>query len=74
MNITRGRLISSLFLCRVILIGTRERPRLQPREKPRKYCTSCKREVYQTVHTSDSYWADWYYRDGKVICTDCYKR
>ena len=51
-----------------------ERPRLQPREKPRKYCSVCKREVYQTVHTSDSYWSDWYYRDSKVMCTDCYKR
>lgn len=43
-------------------------------EKPRKYCYNCKREVYQTVHKSDSYRVDWYTRNNKVICIDCYKK
>ena len=43
-------------------------------ENPKKHCTSCKREVYQTVHKSDSYRVDWYTVDSKVICTDCYKQ
>jgi len=26
------------------------------------------------VHKADSYKVDWYTRDGKVICIDCYKK
>ena len=43
-------------------------------ENPKKHCTSCKIEVFQTVHKSDSYRVDWYTVDSKVICTDCYKQ
>jgi hypothetical protein len=51
-----------------------ERPQNQTSEKPRKrHCSLCKREVYQTVHTSNSYWTDWYGTDLKPICVDCYK-
>jgi hypothetical protein len=57
----------------IILIGTMERPRLQPKEKPPRYCSQCKREVYGTIHTSESYWSDWFTEEGKVICVDCYK-
>ena len=58
----------------VILIGTMERPHLQPKEKPSKFCSLCKREVHGTIHSSDGYWADWYTKLGKVICVDCYTR
>ena len=50
-----------------------ERPQTQPRPKPSKYCSECKREVYQTIHTASSYWVDWYMTNGKIICTDCYQ-
>jgi|SaaInlV_150m_DNA_2_1039686.scaffolds.fasta_scaffold07891_1 hypothetical protein len=42
-------------------------------ENPKKHCTYCKREVFQTVHKSDSYSVDWYTVESKVICIDCYK-
>jgi hypothetical protein len=58
----------------VIFIKAMERPHLQPKEKPSKFCSLCKREVYGTIHTSESYWADWYTKFGKVICVDCYER
>ncbi len=50
-----------------------KRPLTKSKCKPSKHCSVCKREVYETVHTSDSYWADWYTKLGKVICVDCYK-
>ena len=37
-----------------------ERPKIKSHYKPPKFCSVCKREVYQTVHRSESYWADWY--------------
>ena len=74
MNITRGRLISSPFLCRVILIWTMERPHTKIKYKSPKYCSQCKREVYHTTHSASSYWVDWYGTELKPICVDCYKR
>ena len=50
-----------------------ERPHTKPRHNPPKYCSVCKREVYQTVHRSESYWADWYGTELKPICIDCYR-
>ena len=51
-----------------------ERPKIKSRHKPPRFCSVCKREVYQTVHTSEAYWADWYGTEVKPICVDCYKR
>ena len=51
-----------------------ERPNIKPRHKPPKFCSICKREVYSTVHSADSYWCDWYGTELKPICVDCYKR
>ena len=48
-----------------------KRPHTKSRYKPSKYCSVCKREVYQTVHTSNSYWCDWYGTELKPICVDC---
>ena len=50
-----------------------ERPHTKPHHNPPKYCSVCKREVYQTVHRSESYWADWYGTELKPICIDCYR-
>ena len=50
-----------------------ERPHTKPHHNPPKHCTVCKREVYQTVHRSESYWADWYGTELKPICIDCYR-
>jgi hypothetical protein len=50
-----------------------ERPHTQISEKPKKFCTICKREVFKTVHTTNSYWADWFGTPARVICVDCYK-
>ena len=25
------------------------------------------------MHSAESYWADWFTKEGKVICVDCYK-
>lgn len=50
-----------------------ERPHTKPRHNPPKYCSVCKREVYQTVHRSESYRVDWYMTNRKIICTDCYQ-
>ena len=50
-----------------------ERPNIKIPEKPKRFCSKCKREVYQTTHTADSYWADWYGTYKKVICVDCYE-
>jgi len=58
----------------VIFIKAMERPKIKTRHKPSKFCSVCKREVYHTVHTSDSYWVDWYGTEIKPICVDCYKR
>jgi len=49
-----------------------ERPHIKIPEKPKRFCSKCKREVYQTTHTADSYWADWYGTYEKIICVDCY--
>jgi hypothetical protein len=47
-------------------------------ENPKKlYCSKCKREVYQTLHTATTYYADWFRSketNNKVICKDCYKK
>ena len=51
-----------------------DRPDTKSRYKPSKYCSECKREVYETVHTSDSYWSDWFTKEGKIFCIDCYRR
>ena len=48
------------------------RPHIKTPEKPKRLCIECKREVYRTVHSSDSYWVDWYTREGEVTCIDCY--
>ena len=50
-----------------------ERPHTKPHHNPPKYCSVCKREVYQTVHGSESYWVDWYCTELKPICIDCYR-
>ncbi len=50
------------------------RPYTQLSEKPKRFCTECKREVFQTVHFSESYWSDWYMTNNKVICVDCNKK
>jgi len=50
------------------------RPHIKLSEKPKKFCSICKREVYKTVHSAESYWADWYGTINKVICVDCYKK
>ena len=50
-----------------------ERPKTKIPEKPRKFCTICKREVYETIHITDSYWCDWYGTNKKPVCVDCYK-
>jgi hypothetical protein len=50
------------------------RPHTKIPEKPNKFCSICKREVYQTTHTAETYWADWYGTLDKVICVDCYKK
>ena len=40
----------------------------------KKYCNTCNREVYETVHTADTYRVDWYMINEKIICIGCYKR
>ena len=50
------------------------RPHTKIPMKPRKFCSICKREVYETIHITDSYWADWYSTLDKIICVDCYKK
>lgn len=50
-----------------------ERPHIKSKYKPSKFCLQCKREVYGTMHSAESYWADWFTKEGKVICVDCYK-
>ena len=42
-------------------------------EKPKRFCSECKREVYQTVHWSDGYHSDWYFTNNKTLCSECYK-
>ena len=32
---------------------------LEVSEKPKRFCSKCNREVYQTVHWSDRYHSDW---------------
>ena len=49
-----------------------QRPHTKISEKPKKFCNECKREVYSTVHTINSYWVDWYTREGIITCIDCY--
>ena len=49
-----------------------DRPKTKLRHTPPKYCSVCKREVYHTVHTTSSYWVDWYGEEKKLICVDCY--
>jgi len=40
---------------------------------PKKYCHLCKREVYCTTHRASDFYVDWYSRDRKVFCVECYK-
>ena len=42
-------------------------------EKPKKFCSVCSRQVYQTTHTASTYYNDWYIVNNKVICVDCWK-
>ena len=35
------------------------------------YCSVCSRAVQDTIHTSSTYYVDWYLLGGKVICKDC---
>jgi len=49
------------------------RPNTKISMKPKKFCTLCKREVYQTIHTANSYWADWHGTNDKPICVDCHR-
>ncbi len=41
-------------------------------EIPRKFCSKCNRQVYQTTHTASTYYNDWYMINNKVICIDCW--
>ena len=51
-----------------------KRPHTKLKYKPSKHCSICKREVYQTIHTPNSYWCDWYGTELEPICVDCYKK
>ncbi len=46
---------------------------LKVSEKPKRFCSECNREVYQTVHWSDGYHSDWYFKNNKIFCIECYK-
>ena len=46
---------------------------VQIKENPPKYCSKCKREVYQTVHWVDGFHVDWYEHPDAVYCVECYK-
>ena len=39
----------------------------------KRYCSDCNRAVQDTIHTSKTYYVDWYLLGGKVICRDCKK-
>jgi len=45
---------------------------LEVSEKPKRFCSKCNREVHQTVHWSEGYHCDWYFKDNKVFCVNCY--
>ena len=50
------------------------KPRVSSRvTKPSRklYCVECKRAVQDTIHTSKTYYVDWYLLGNKVICKDC---
>ena len=38
-----------------------------------QHCSDCNRAVQDTIHTSKTYYVDWYLLGGKVICVDCKK-
>ena len=50
------------------------RPHTKIPEKPNKFCSICKREVYETIHTANSYCTDWYGTKDKPICVDCFPK
>ena len=50
------------------------RPQLKISHNPKKHCHLCNREVYNTAHTPNSYWCDWYGTELEPICVDCYKK
>jgi len=46
------------------------KPRV-PKPSRKLYCSVCSRAVQDTIHTSKTYYVDWYLLGGKVICKDC---
>ena len=62
--------IYSIYIWNRVLVNVSEHPK-------KLYCSKCKREVYQTLHTATTYYADWFRSketNNKVICKDCYKK
>ena len=51
----------------------------QVSENPKRYCKTCKREVFQTVHwmTEDpedkGFYVDWYGINDTAYCPPCHK-
>ena len=46
---------------------------LKVSENPKRFCSDCNREVYQTVHRNEGYYCDWYSKGSEIICVNCYE-
>jgi len=46
---------------------------LKVSENPKRFCSDCNREVYQTVHRTGGYYCDWYSKGSKIFCVNCYE-
>ena len=52
----------------------------QVSENPKRYCKTCKREVFQTVHwmsedpEDKGFYVDWYEMLSKAYCLTCYHK
>ena len=52
---------------------------LQVSEHPKRHCTTCKREVFQTVHwinedpEDKGFYVDWYGINNTAYCVTCHK-